>query len=150
MTEIKLNDLFHFTEEEMESVKIKLNVYNGYVHPLDEYKKNPEIINNGWLLFKPDSGKSYFAEDEIAINLIQLYDESNDRWLITTAKKITKSLEVRNDTGYEASEIKKYKQFFGRVIVEFHKNSQAGVFKFSTIADDLIVREVLPAPYEAE
>ena len=145
MNEIKLNDLFKFTLEDKQRVKIKLNVWNGYTSPLDEYKNNPEIVNNNWFLYKPESGRNYFYEGEIALNFIPLGD---DAWLLTSVKEINKSLDVSDDIGYEATEISIYKQYFGRVVVNFHKYFKSTVIKFRNYENDLVVLQILPSLYE--
>lgn len=145
MNEIKLNDLFKFTSEDKQKVKIKLNVWNGYTSPLDEYKNNPEIVNNNWFLYKPESGRNYFYEGEIALNFIPLGD---DAWLLTSVKEINKSLDVSDDIGYEATEMSIYKQYFGRVVVKFHKYFKSTVIKFGNYENDLIVLQILPSLYE--
>lgn len=45
MSQIKLNDLLGFTEEEMSHVKIKFNQSNGFVDPMEVFKQNPEEVN---------------------------------------------------------------------------------------------------------
>src|SRR5574344_436498 len=145
MNEIKLNDLFKFSSEDKQKVKIKLNVWNGYTSPLDEYKNNPEIVNNNWFLYKPESGRNYFYEGEIALNFIPLGD---DAWLLTSVKEINKSLDVSDDIGYEATEMSIYKQYFGRVVVKFHKYFKSTVIKFGNYENDLVVLQILPSLYE--
>nr|MCR5188641.1 hypothetical protein [Treponema sp.] len=78
MKEILLNDILHFSNEEISKVKIKLNVWNGWSSPLDEYKNDPDVIDNDWFLYRPKDGKYYFYEGEIALNFIPL---GNDSWL---------------------------------------------------------------------
>ncbi len=143
--EIKLNDILGFSEEELYSVKIKLNVYDGCSSPLEEYKSDPDVVDNNWFLFKPGSGKNYFYEGEIGINCIPLGD---DAWLITSIKRIDKCLDVKNQIGYEASEIAKYKKYFGRIVVYFHKNMRGTVVKFANYCNDFDVLKILPTIYD--
>jgi len=145
MTEIFLNDIFHFTDEEKLKIKIKLNVWNGYNSPLDVYKNNPDVVNNDWLLWKPQSGKNYFSEGEIAMNFIPIGD---DAWLLTSIKKIDKSLNVTEDIGYEATEIGKFSPYFGRVVIKFHKYFKTTVIKLSSYEDDIAVLKILPNLYD--
>ena len=145
MTEIKLNDLFNFSEEDKQRVKVKLNVWNGYTSPLEEYKSKPEVVNNDWFLYKPKSGRNYYYEGEIAMNFIPLGD---DAWLLTSVKEIKKSLNVTSDIGYEATEISMYKQYFGRVVIKFHKYFKSTVVKYINHEADLIVLQILPSLYE--
>ncbi|MEE1979503.1 GIY-YIG nuclease family protein [Shewanella xiamenensis] len=145
MKEISLNDIFQFSDDEKLSVKIKLNVWNGYTSPLDEYKNNPDTVNNDWFLWKPESGKNYFREGEIAMNFIPIGD---DAWLLTSIKKIDRSLDVREDVGYEASEIEKFEQYFGRVVIKFHKYFKTTVIKFANYEKQIAVLEILSNLYD--
>ena len=145
MSEILLNDLFHFSDNEKLTVKMKLNVWNGFTSPLEEYKNDPDTVDNNWFLWKPESGKNYFREGEIAMNFIPL---GNDAWLLTSVKKINKSLNITEDIGYEATEIEEYKQYFGRVVIKFHKNFQTSVIKFANYEDQIAVLEILPNRYD--
>ena len=145
MKEIQLTDIFNFTDDEKYLVKIKLNIWNGYTSPLDEFKADPNIVNNNWFLYKPESGKNYFYEGEIAMNFIPL---GGDTWLLTSVKKIIKSLDVVDDIGYEAEEISRYKQYFGRVVIKFHKYFKTTVIKFSNFESDIFVLSILDSSYE--
>ena len=145
MKEIKLNDILNFTEEELNSVKIKLNVYDGWSSPLEEYKNNPEVVDNDWFLFKSKDGKYYFYEGEIGINCIPLGD---DAWLITSIKKIDKRLDVKSGIANEASEITKYKKYFGRIVIHFHKNMRGTVLKFANYCNDFNVLQILPTIFD--
>jgi len=145
MKEISLNDVLQFSKEEKQTVKMKLNVWNGYTSPLDEYKNNPETVNNRWFLWKPESGRSYFREGEIAMNFIPL---GNDSWLLTSIKRIEKSLNVIEDIGYEATEVGKYRQYFGRVVIKFHKYFKSSVIKFANYEDQIAVLEILSNLYD--
>ncbi len=143
MKEIKLNDILHFSEDEIYNVKIKFNVFNGWVSPFDEYKNKPDIVDNDWFLYKKE--KYYFHEGEIGINCIPLGD---DAWLITNIKKINKRIDIDEGIGYEATEISKYKKYFGRIIINFHKGFKTGVIKFSNYSDDINVLQILPSKFE--
>lgn len=46
---IKLNDLLHLTDEQASKAKVKFNRDNGYDDPIDIYKSNPDLINNGYI-----------------------------------------------------------------------------------------------------
>ncbi|MCI6538089.1 MAG: hypothetical protein MR443_10690, partial [Lachnospiraceae bacterium] len=63
--EIKLNDLLHFSEADMDIVKIKFNQSSPDSNPLDLYQQDPEIVNTQWLFWKEQ--RRYFYEGQIAI-----------------------------------------------------------------------------------
>ena len=87
MQPILINDLLQISDEDIRKTRLKLNVFNGSVEPLEEYKKDPNKINVEWFLWH--NKRRYFKEGQIAICLLYLY---SDKWLLTTIKKITKEL----------------------------------------------------------
>ncbi len=91
----------------------------------------------------------FFSEGEIAICVIPLDNGSNDRWLITTIKRITAVLPERQEPGiaYEAEELERYKDLFGRVIVKYHRTMRSTFVYLNTIMDNIEVCEVLPEQY---
>ena len=108
MQPIVINDLLQISDEDIRKTRLKLNVFNGSVEPLEEYKKDPNKINVEWFLWH--NKRRYFKEGQIAICLLYLY---SDKWLLTTIKKITKELDIENCVGYEAEEIPKYSKYYG-------------------------------------
>lgn len=142
MAKIYLNDILNFTKEEIANVKVKFNQWNGTTNPMDEYLQDPEIVNTGWLFWRTQ--QSYFRPGQIAVCLLKL---SGDKWLLTTIKKVTKDLKMYNDVAYEGVEIEKYKPYFGRVIITYHKKSmQQGRF-YEELHKELIVNQILPEAY---
>lgn len=145
MKRILLKDLLNLPQELFENSKVRFNQNNGYDDPLDLFLKNPEMINTQWLFWR--SEKRYFYEGQIAICLLKL---SSDTWLLTTIKKVTKDLGVYNAINYEGEELSEYGQYYGRVVVKYHKTAQAQVMYFSKLCDELEVLEILPTIYDGE
>lgn len=146
MNNILLEDLLHFFEKKFDaSIKIKFNQYNGYVNPMDSYKENPEEVNNRWLFWR--NKKRYFNVGDIAVCFLKL---SNDTWLLTTIKKVTAEFNVLNNVNYDGIELKEYEQFFGRVIVKYHKSLRTQSLLYKTIADELTVVQILPTLFDGE
>lgn len=145
MSQIKLNDLLGFTEEEMDHVKIKFNISNGYVDPIEVFKLNPEEVNTQWLFWRKKS--RYFNVGHIAVCLVQL---SYDTWLLTTIKRVTKELGVLNGINYEGEELTKYSQYYGRVIVKFRKTFQAQGRHYSGLHQELVVQQILPTIFDGD
>ena len=141
MGAILLDDLLHL--EDSQRIKIKFNKSTSYSDPLELYQKNPEIINSEWLFWR--TNKRYFYEGDIAICFVKL---SWNMWLLTTIKRITKDLDVKNGINYEGEELEEYNCFYGRVIVEFHKTfASQGAF-YSSIKNELIVNQILPSTFD--
>lgn len=121
-TKILLNDILGIGNDVLDTVVIKFNQWNGSEDPMEEYTRNPSIVNDGWFLWHKE--RRYFREGQIAICFLKL---SYDIWLLTTIKQITKCLDVIDAVGYEAHEIDEYKQYFGRIVVKHHKSRPQGV-----------------------
>ena len=145
MNGILLKDLLRFSDDELANVKIKFNQHNGYDDPMDLYRSNPEIINTQWLFW--NEKRRYFYEGQIAVCSLKL---SYDMWLLTTIKRVTKDLGISGGVSFEGKEIEKYKPFFGRVIVQYHKTSMAQGRYFSELQDELVVNQILPDVYDGE
>ena len=145
MKEILLKDLLNFTDNELSSVKVRFNQYNGADNPMDLYKNNPDIVNTQWLFW--NTKKRNFYEGQIAVCLLKL---SYDKWLLTTIKHITKDLGILGGVSYEGEEIEEYKPLFGRVIVQYHKTSQSQCRYFSELQDEFVVNQILPDKFDGE
>ena len=142
---IYLNDLLKIDDLDIGNVKVKFNQFNGSENPIDEYMKNPDSVNSGWLFWR--NNQRYFFEGQIAICLLKL---SYDMWLLTTIKRVTKELGVYNGVNYEGEEIKEYSPYFGRVVIKYHKTHQTQGMYFSKIKDKLEVAQVLPSVFDGD
>lgn len=142
---IKLNDLLKLTESEIDISKIKFNQSNGIEDPMEVYLRDPDIINNQWLFWRKE--QRYFKVGQIAICFLKL---SYDTWLLTTIKNVTKDLNLIEDINYEGVEIEKYRGYFGRVKVRYHKRSKGQGFNARTILDELEVLEILPSVFDGD
>lgn len=144
MTQILINDLLQISYSDIPHTRIKLNVFNGSIDPLDEYIENPSLINEDWFLWHNHDGRRYFQTGQIAICLLSLH---NDRWLLTSIKQIDEELDVSDDVGYKATEIDKYKKFFGKVIFTYHNSDRRIGRTYESLKDKLVVSEVLAEAY---
>ena len=141
MQSILLSDLIGPLDGQ--SVKIKFNIFNGYDDPIVLYMKNPEIINNQWLFWR-EKNKN-FKIGEIAICLLKI---GYDQWLLTTIKKITNDLNIRNGINYEGTELPEYSKYYGRIILSFHKTLQNPVVTKDTVWNQLEVLQILSSPFD--
>lgn len=140
---IKFTDIIKFND--INKIKIKFNQHNSYDDPLEVFETDPERINTGWFLW--NEKKKYFKVGQIGICFVKM---SYDKWLLTTIKIITKDLNVSSDISYEAEELDDYKEFFGRMIVKYHKNHTAQGVYLETVIDKLEVYEILPSIYDGD
>ena len=99
-----LEDLLHLNEKYEGRVKIRFNQYNGFDDPMELYKANPSEINNEWLFWRTKVRN--FSVGDIAVCLLKI---ANDRWLLTTIKKVTKEFDVINGVNYEGEELEELK-----------------------------------------
>lgn len=138
MEKILLDDILKIEDSQLDTVRLKFNIYNGSDDPVELYKEDPDKVNNDWFLRKDD--RRYFHTGQIAICFLKT---AIDTWLMTTIKKITKELDVTNAIGYEAEEVDKYKKYFGRLLVKYHNTSRSMVRRYKSIKDNLEVLEIL-------
>lgn len=144
MEKIKLNDILRI--ENLDSVKIRLNLSNNSWNALNLYHDNPNqlLVGN----FHNSTKKRWFKDNEIVIGLAQI---KNDEWLLIDISRITKSYNKFWDgithsnvyTFYEHEKLQEYEKFFGRLIVQFHKNNAFVTLNGNRI-DDFVLKEVLP------
>lgn len=158
---IILNDILKL--ENLDNVRIRLNLSNTSWNALEHYHNNPELMlignfhntekkadENG----KLKRGKIWFKENQIVIGLAQI---KNDDWLLFDISKITKSYNNHWDgktqsnlnTFYEHERIKEFEKYFGRLIVQFHKNNSFVTLTGDNI-DKFIVKEILPSSLDKD
>ena len=145
MNRILLNDLLHISPDTAPNVKVKFNQSNGIDDPMELYLREPDIINNRWFLWR--SKQRYFSVGQIGICLLKL---SWDTWLLTTIKRITKDLDITDGINYEGEELEEYRQYFGRVIIKYHKTVQTQGMYYNTVCDELEVLQLLPSVFDGE
>lgn len=144
MEKIKLNDILRIRN--LDNVKIRLNLSNNSWNALRLYHDNPNqlLVGN----FHNSTKKRWFKENEIVIGLAQI---KNDEWLLIDISRITKSHNKFWDgithsnvyAFYEHEKLQEYEKFFGRLIVQFHKNNAFVTLNGNRI-DDFVLKEVLP------
>ncbi|MGN0595364.1 MAG: GIY-YIG nuclease family protein [Hominimerdicola sp.] len=143
MSKIYINDLLHFNPDELDSIKIKLNKSNGIDDPMELYQRNPEIVNTQWFFWRKSN--RYFKVGEIAVCFVKL---ANDTWLLTTIKKVTKDLDIKNGINYEGYELDEYKKYYGRVIVKFHKTYATQGVYYKKVCNEMEVTQILPDTFD--
>lgn len=144
------NDLFPGIKEVAQDngckrIKVRFNQPTGGNDPIEVFKKDREIINTQWLLWRKK--QYYFRKDDLAICLVQL-KQDRDLWLLTTMKRINSVLNVANGVAYESTELKKYESFYGRVIIKYHKSTQSQDRLLDNIKDSLEISEILPDVFD--
>jgi hypothetical protein len=142
---LKLNYLLVLTQDELSITKIRLKTYNCDKNPIDEFKKNPQLLLdwNYW------NNKPY-REGQISIGLVNM---GNHKWLLFTVGKIKKvfdkpikSTDGINGIQVEYETLDKYADLYGRVILYYHNKTQQ-LFRNSDLINDLVVKEILPSVF---
>lgn len=155
---IELNDILQISE--LENVRIRLNLSNSKWNALELYHEDPEMLlignfHNSANRIEKDKnensknvkGKVWFKEGQVVIGLAQI---QNDDWLLIDISTITKNYnkvwdgksKVKLNTFYETKRIEKYKKYFGRLVVQFHKNQAFVILKGENI-NRFIVKTIL-------
>ncbi len=145
MESIKLNDILKLGN--LDNVKIRLNLSNTSYNALTLYHDNPNklLIGN----FHNSTKKRWFKDNEIVIGLAQI---KNNEWLLIDISRITKSYnkfwdgetESSLSTFYEHEKIREFEKYFGRLVVQFHKNNAFVTLNGNRI-DDFLLKEILPS-----
>lgn len=112
---------------------------------MDLYKENPDVINTEWLFWRNKS--KYFQVGQIAICLLKL---SDDNWLLTTIKKIIKDKNIYNGINYEGTELEEFKQYYGRVIIKYHKTNRSQGMYYESVFNKLEVQQILPTMFDGD
>ena len=145
MKKILLNDLLDMSPDIAQIAKVRFNQSNSIDDPMDIYLRDPELVNTRWLFWR--TKQRYFQVGQIAVCLLKL---SWDTWLLTTIKRVTKELDVYDGINYEGEELEEYRQYYGRVILKYHKTAQTQGMYYSTVCDELEVLQVLPTVFDGE
>lgn len=147
---IKLNDILRI--ENLDNVKIRLNLSNASWNALELYHNNPDLLLIG--NFHNSTKKKWFKENQIVIGLAQI---KNDDWLLIDISRITKSYNNFWDgithsnlhTFYEHNKLSEFEKYCGRLIVQFHKNNAYVTLSGNSI-DEFIVKEILPSSLDKD
>ena len=142
---ILLDDLLHIPADIASNVKVKFNQHDGHDDPMELYLREPEIVNTQWLFWR--NKQRYFNVGQIAICLLKL---SYDTWLLTTIKRVIRELDVLDGVNYEGEELDEYRQYYGRVIIKYHKTVQTQGMYYPTVCDDLEVLQLLPTTFDGD
>ena len=148
MDKIRINEILGFSPQEIKNIRVKFNIFNGVDDPLELYKIDPDEVNINWFLWHDRN--RYFKVGQIGICFLKIAD---DTWLLTSIKRITRLLDVNDPdggVGYEAEDVEKYRKYFGRIKVRYHKSSRTMGRKYESIMDDVEVLEILNDQFTGE
>ena len=146
---ILLNDLLRFTTDQEKNVKVRF-MMKWSQDPIEIYLENPSEINEVHLLNRKKSVE--FGVGTIVVALVRM-QSSDDDWLLTGVRVITKVLEKpdANGVGYEAEDLQEFKPYFGRTVVRYHNTMTGSKPRwYAGVKDSLVVSSIMPDPFKGE
>lgn len=146
---ITLGDLLHFDSEDLWRVRLRLcssPAADRNNDPMEAFKRDPDEVATGWTLWQFGAKRKTFQPGNIAVGLCRMKDDK-DRWLLVTVKTITKSTGATDAVGYEGEEWAKFRKYYGRVIVRFHRTGRYLALKGDKL-DQFEVERVLPDVFD--
>lgn len=143
---ILLNDILRM--EDLSNVVIRLNIASEKANydPIARFHddKNGLMVGN----FYNSSTRKWFKEGQVVIGLARI---KGDDWLLFDISKITKDNNRLGEPDiddvnyfYEHETLTEYEKYFGRVVVDFHKDNAYVKLKGERLKDDFKVKEILP------
>lgn len=141
-TLIMLVALLHLSDDELENTKIRLNRNANGVNLLEEFKRDSEVINVGWLLHR--ISKRYFHAGQYVICLARI---SDGHWLLIAMKTVTNDFNLIDGVLYKSTEWEQFALRCDCVIMKYHSAFQQAVSYAKTLMGRLEVLEVLSENY---
>ncbi|EJC1212000.1 GIY-YIG nuclease family protein [Vibrio parahaemolyticus] len=119
--------------------------WNGESQPLDVYVED----KNSWFRWNTwRSSKNEFTRKYI-FSLIDFYPENNI-WLFGGIYEVLERPNVPNTHSYKIRELTEYANYVGRLKVYLPKPSRGRAFYLERYIDQMVVSELLKAPYSGE
>ena len=138
----KLNDLLNLSVEN-NAVKVKFNKRNlDGDDPLEDYLDNPDSANQNWLSWR--GKRNTFTIGQIAVGMIML---SPKLYLLTSIGKVVRNNGKEYNHAYQIDPLKDYEKLFGKIIVKTPTIGRVYCRRYGSIADELVIHEILPNPY---
>lgn len=152
MQEIKLNDILHLSEEEIENSKIELNMSEGrdgiqYIDKWLSLNEKEKISGITECSYWPWYGNN--KNFQVGQKVFSFIRQSYDRWLFISAGII---LDIQNNQRAKVKILEEYRALFGRIIMSFHKGNTMGryTFNLSHLNNKEEIIEILPCMYNGE
>lgn len=140
-TEFKLNDLFRFSEQELQKYKLHLAANNGEIEPLDVFARDREEWKgwNEWKGNKDDFNREYI------LGMIPDYHKYN-KYIFGGIFKVIE----RYEKEYKIELTDKFESLIGRLVVDFNRyqGMRGRAFLLENQIDRFTVSEILQKPYE--
>ena len=112
--DIKLNDIFNLTNDEINNSKIGLNMgWGGKTHFSSWYDSDPEKRDVDFAYHSHYGKTANFKENKWCFAFVRL-EENPDFWLFVSAGKILSVPSKQNEGVCKHEELTKYSPFVGR------------------------------------
>ena len=146
---IKLNDILHLSDAEIENSKIALNMqWAGKSHFSRWDESDPDNRDVSYS-YSSRYGKTrnFTRIGQMVFGFVQL-PTNNKRWLLVTAGRIT---EIPADGACPHEEMERYQGLLGRLVIELPKGNTFSryIFNLKKYLSEAIVIEVLASDYQS-
>ena len=155
---IKLNDILHLNNEDIENSKIGLNMqWQGRSHFLDWYESD---VNNRHVGFtyhshqgrgdgKKKPNRNFTKIGQKVFGFVRL-EEDPAKWLLVSAGEITSIPDHKHIGTCGHKEMPEYQGLIGRLIIRYHKGNTRSryIFNLKPLIEKIEVSEILPNIYE--
>lgn len=128
-----------------EQYKLHLACSDGSDQPLDVFVRN-RTEWDGWNRWR--GARDDFSR-EFIFSLIDFYPEK-DRWLFGGAYRVLSRKSINRAHSYVIEPLDEGRSFIGRMKISLKRPGRARAVNFEKHYKDLIVAEILPAPYTGE
>lgn len=147
---IKLNDILHLSDEEINKSKLALNMsFGGESHFKRWYESDPVNRDTNFSYYSHQGGNRNFFLGTWCFGFVRLVEDPK-KWLFITAGEITKVPEKEKPGTCEHKDLERFSNLIGRMIVRIDKGNTFSryVFNMSKFIDEAEVVEILPNIYE--
>ena len=155
--DIKFTDIFHLSEQEIESAKIALNMgWQGRSHFLDWYESDEADRNVDFSYYshqgnntEKNLNRNFTSIGQICFGFVRM-NENSDNWLLVTVGRIKSIPDAKHPGTCEHEELEEYRCFLGRLVLKYHKGNTFSryVFNLKSLIDNLVISDILPNVYE--
>lgn len=156
--EIRLNDILHLSQDQIDNSKIGLNMeWQGRTHFLDWYESDE---NNRYVDFtyhshhgdntdKKKAARNFTKIGQWCFGFVRL-EEDPDKWLLVSAGEITSIPDSNNIGTCGHRELDDFQGLIGRLVIRYHKGNTFSryIFDLKPIIDKVVVSDILPNIYE--
>lgn len=147
---MKLKEFLNLDEKQLNKTRIGLNMsWNGISHFSRWYNSDSSNRDVSYNYSPYFADKRNYQEGDLSFGFVRLPND-NDLWLFVTAGEIVSVPDKSVDEKCKYNVIEKFKPYFGRLIIKYHKGQTYDryIFKKKSILEDAEVVNILRNDYE--